>query len=419
MPGDDGDVEVRLVDVDEIPAWEASRAVTFLRSGDLPPALLDFRRQEWDRGRSWGAVSDGRFVGSLRTLAHQLSVPGWGGTTREVTVDALTNVAVSATHRRRGLLRRMLSASLAAATERGDAMSILIAAEWPIYGRFGYAPASQWAQFTLDSRRAGARLLRPPTGVLRATDSAESASVLGPVFDRARLDRAGQIDRDQRWWKRALDPTLRFPGEKGANVVLHEGDDGVDGFVQWHPTKDFEFEHGGEIEVDGLFAADQNAYSALWGYLLSMDVVDRVKAYGRALDEPLPHLLADGRAVQISGLMDAVWVRLLDVPAALAARRYRVDGSLNLEVVDGDLGGDVSGRYRLDGGPGGASCRRDKTAEPDLRLSQRALAAVYLGGPSVRAQHSADLVDEVRPGAIARADAMFGTDLLPWSATGF
>ena len=139
----------------------------------------------------------------------------------------------------------------------------------------------------------------------------------------------------------------------------------------------------------------------------------------RRIDEPVRWLLPDGRALRATYLADGLWLRLLDVPAALSARRYQVADRLVLEIVDDDIGGYAAGRYVLDGGPDGAKCLPSTVDTPDLRVHQRALAATYLGGNSLHAQAITGRVDEISTGALRRADAMFATPIAPWCATGF
>jgi predicted acetyltransferase len=130
-------------------------------------------------------------------------------------------------------------------------------------------------------------------------------------------------------------------------------------------------------------------------------------------------LLGDGRALRQSHYGDGLWLRLLDVPAALSARRYATTGELTLDVVDEDVGGYAAGRFTLRGGPAGAECVSSPRAAVDLRIGQRALASCYLGGVSLRAQIDAGQLEEVTPGAVHRADTMFGTPIAPWCATDF
>ena len=412
-------VRIRQVEVAELTEYQSSKIITFLENPDPTEARVDFWQRSHVPGRSWCASDGSDIVATLRTLPRQLSVPAGSTGTVDVALDALTGVTVSATHRRRGLLRAMITESLAAAHDRGDPVAGLIAAQWPIYGRFGYAPAARFAGGRLERRRPGARLRTPSTGSLRRVELDELRRVAPTVFARARTARAGHINRTDLDWERHLEPKLLGHGATPAVGIVHEGPDGIDGFLRWHPTAEFTLQHGGEVQLDDLFATNQEAYRALWGYLLDLDVVDAVTFSARPPDEPLPWLLEDGRTWQLDEIVDAIWLRLLDVPAALSARGYAGAGRLVLDVVDDAPGGYGAGRFLLDAGPDGATCRPAPELTPDLALSQRALASIYLGEPSLRIQQIAGLVDELAPGALARADIMFATPLLPWVGTEF
>jgi predicted acetyltransferase len=154
-------------------------------------------------------------------------------------------------------------------------------------------------------------------------------------------------------------------------------------------------------------------------YLTGMDAVSEITLRQRPVDEPLRWLLPDGRALHQDYCGDGVWLRLLDVPAALSARRYLSPGRVVLELVDEDVGGYAAGRYVLDGSPDAASCQHADGESADLRLSQRTLASAYFGGFSLRQRSVVEPVDELTPGALDRVDAMFATPLAPWCATSF
>lgn len=418
------DVEV----LNGVPADEASGWLTNVSTSLLgDPHSDNFPRRVhnwlpgWDAERTWGARADGRWVGTLATRTRTLTVPGAGGATRDLAADAVTAVTVAATHRRRGLLTAMIGESLAAARDRGDALSMLIAAEWPIYGRYGFAPASQEAHYTYFPREPNAKPAPVEGGTLRMLERAEVGR-LGPgIFDAARRTRHGQVDRGGAWWARAcgLDGYQLVQDGPAPTYVVHEGPDGPDGLVSWTVSRDFELDGSlGAIKVGDLVAASDTAYRNLWAYLAGIDVISEVTLSARAVDEPVRWLLRDGRALRQTFTGDGLWLRLLDVPAALAARHYAVTGRLMIEVVDDADGGYAAGRYALDAGPDGAECTR--TAESaDLVLSARALASAYLGGYSFAALRLGGGVDELSAGAIARGDAMFGTPLAPWNATGF
>jgi predicted acetyltransferase len=415
---------VHPVPVDESPAWIAAMSTTFLEDAPAVAASnAEWRRRMWIPQRRWGAYADGRWVATLGTLPLSVTVPGVDGRTNEISADALTMVAVSATHRRQGLLRRLLSDSLREARERGDPVSILYAAEWAIYGRFGYSPAEQTARYTLLPRRRGGVV--PPTGDggIRQVDAAEMGRIAPAVFEAARGLRAGNINRSEGLWERMFGLngcTADLVAGRVPVYLVHDGPDGPDGYLTWSGTRDFDMEgrYGG-VAVGELIAARPEAYRRLCEYLTGMDAGEEITLSRRPVDEPLRWLLPDGRALRQDYTGDGVWLRLLDVPTALSHRRYLSPGRLVIEVVDEDTGRYAAGRYVLDGCPDGASCTRADGESPDLRLSQQALASAYLGGFSLHQRALGSTVDELTPSALDRADAMFATPLAPWCATGF
>jgi predicted acetyltransferase len=415
------DVEiVHPVHVDEARSWLANIATTFLEDpeGDNFDRYVEAFRREWGVVRSWGARAHGRWVATLATEPHMLTVPGPRGGTADLAIDGLTAVTVNATHRRRGLLTQMLTEALREAAERGDVMSALVAAEWPIYGRFGYAPASLEAKYTYYPRRSG--ITPAASGQVRQVDAAELGAVAPQIFERARAERAGQIDRHGEWWPRrlGLDGYRPFRSGKAPNLYLHESDDGPDGLLCWSAERDFDIDGQlGSISVSELVAASDTAYRNLWAYLGGIDVIDEVTLPHRPVDEPVRWLLPDGRALRQTYAGDSLWLRILDVPRSLAARSYATPGRLVLDVVD-DTGGYATGCYLLEADDSGSSCERT-SLEPDLELSQRALAGVYLGGFSLRQLRIAGHVRELRAGALDQADVMFGAVPAPWNATNF
>jgi predicted acetyltransferase len=414
---------INPIPVDEVPGWLTTMATTFL---DDPSSAhvarwAAARARNWIPERAWGAQSRGRWIATLATQPRAITVPGPDGATNELTADALTNVTVNATHRRRGLLSAMIGRSLEAARERGDALSILIAAEWPIYGRFGYACAVQDAEYTYFSKNPNAQVRPAGTGTVRQVDVAEYGTIAPAVYDAARRLRPGQVDRRDIWWNRhlGLDGFEIDPAGKNPTRYVHEGPDGPDGLLSWKPTREFELDGSlGAISVEDLVAASDEAYRNLWAYLGGVDVVSEIALPMRPVDEPARWMMADGRALRQNHAGDFVWLRLLDVPAALSARSYTVPGRLVLQVVDDDLDHYGSGRFALDADGAGSSCT-PTGGSPDLRMSQRTLASVYLGGRTFAQARLSGGVDELTTGALARADAMFATGLAPWNATGF
>jgi predicted N-acetyltransferase YhbS len=277
---------VNPVPVGEIAPWLASMATTFLGDPAEASAEAPGRAASWDPARAWGAREAGRWVATLRTLPRSITAPGRA---TELAIDALTNVTVAATHRRQGLLTTMLTESLQAAKDRGDAVSALIAAEWPIYGRFGYAPASDSARYTVRTRDPGSRLLGPARGTVRQVEPEELGRLAPGVFADARPRRAGNIDRPAYWWDRELGLNgVTRPDKKPIVHVVHEGAYGVDGYVSWLSTGHWSLmEDLGQIDIHDLIAANDDAYLALWHYLFGIDVIDRIHLHDRPVDEPL------------------------------------------------------------------------------------------------------------------------------------
>ena len=413
---------VNPIDPAEIAGWAATMAVAFHRDAADPEVVRrhELLRSVWDPDRAWGARDRDRWVATLRTEPRTLTVPGTGDGTSAIPVDAVTNVTVAATHHRRGLMSAMLGASLQAARDRGDALSILIAAEWPIYGRFGYAPATLSAEYTLRRARPGSTV-PGDLGRVRTVDRAEFGAVAPGVFDAARRRNPGQIDRDHGWFDRVLglkefDVSPAVP----ANLLVHDGDDGPDGILGWDPGEDFglvpPFAH---LRASWLAAVTDTAYRDLWAYLGAIDLVDEIRLTERPIDEPARWLLPDARTLVTSAQYDFLWVRLLDVPAALSARRYARPGELVLEVTDENTGGYGAGRYHLQAGETGEASCTPTDAAPDLTLPQRALASVYLGGFTLHALNVTGAITEHKKYALARFDAMFATARAPWCATWF
>lgn len=386
------------------------------------------QRRAWRPDRTWAVRDGNQWVGTLVTEERCLTVPGGGAATRDITVDAVSGVTVSATHRRRGLLTAMIGDSLRAAKDRGDALSVLIPAEWPIYGRFGYAPATQVAKYRFHPRRRGATPVGGTVTGVRHVDPPELRDVAATAFAAARRRRAGQMDRRDPWWQRALGlDGYEVVGAPGRTWAVHEGADGPDGLVAWAPTRGMNITGPqGAARVFDLFAATDDAYRNLWTYLAGLDLVDEIELTERPVDEPIRWLLPDGRALEQVVAVDFLWVRLLDVCAALTARRYAVPGEVVLEVIDGDPGGDMggdtggyaSGRVRLTANGEDVTCTPTREAA-DIRLSQRALAASYLGGFRLRQRSLVGDVEELASGAVDRLDTMFAAPAPPWNQTWF
>ncbi|QOV37423.1 GNAT family N-acetyltransferase [Streptomyces ferrugineus] len=407
-------IDVRPITVADIPDWIRALNTGFLRTPDVTETEIADRASYLEPTRTLGAYDAGRCVATFRSFAQQLTAVG--GT--PVQADAISNVTVSPTHRRRGLLTRMMAHDLAAAKERGDVVATLIAAEYPIYGRYGFGPATWTAQWTVDVHRTGLdpRWSGPDDG--GRIDLVDGADVrkLGPeLHERVRRAQPGAVDRDERWWQTntgALRPD-RSPWTEPFFAVYRSAAGEVEGMVSYKAD-----DHWGDgkqplntATVNWLSATTPAAERALWRYLCSIDWIATVKSDWRAPDDLLPFVLPDPRAAMITSLADWLWVRVLDVVRALEARTYGGEGVLVLEVVD--RSGLSGGRYRLEAAADGASCT-PTTATADLTLDVAELGTLWLGDESAVRLAALGRVREERAGAARVADALLRTSRRPW-----
>jgi predicted acetyltransferase len=344
---------------------------------------------------------------------NELTLPG--GTT--VPASAITAVTVLPTHRRRGILRRMMAADLDASIERGEPLAILIASEYPIYGRYGFGRSADHVRLGVDARSA--RFVRAGGGSVELVQR-DLIRELGPaLYERFRLARPGSILRPGYWWDQTLGIVEAIqPPPKGIRYVLHRDERGApQGYLRYHVDEKWDDRQpASTLVVDELLSCTDEAYARLWRFACEVDLIATVRAEDRPPDEALPWLLEDGRAVQQLHRTDFLWVRLLDPPAALGARRYMAPGRIVLDVQD--EAGYAAGRFALETGLEGASCRRTRETA-DITLDVQALGSLYLGGFSLRALVAAGRATEERPGAVDRADAAFGWNVAPWCSTWF
>ena len=407
-------IEIRSVHEDELPAYLDALSTSFLERPDTARIAAEVRSL-WDLSRALAALDAGRIVGTFRSFASELTVPGLG----RLPATAIAAVSVLPTHRRRGILRGMIDAEHRAVRERGEAVGLLYAAEYPIYGRFGYAPGTIQAAWTLDAH--GTAFHEPASGTIElVTPNEQSRDVIRGVFDAWRVRQPGEIARRDYGWD--FDLGLRESGWeprwKGLLVLHRDAAGTVDGYARYQPEPKWdEGRPRGILKVTDLHSLTADAYAALWQFLAGSDLVATVKAEFRSPAERLPWLLTDQRAALMSGVGDGLWVRLFDIGRALEARAYERTGAVTLEVIDPDLTrGNV--RFRLEAGPDGARCEPTQR-DADLTLHVGALGAAYLGGVRLRDAVLARGADEHRAGALAEADALFATLDPPWCSTFF
>jgi predicted acetyltransferase len=416
-PQDASHVEVRPITENELGTWVHAMDSCFLMP--TPEGAVDYCREFYSPGRSLGAFSGPRCVGTFRNLDLEITVPG--GTF--VPAEGITNVGVVPDHRRRGVLTRMMRAGLDDAVRRGRSLAGLIASEYRIYGRFGFGPATRATGYDIDVRRAGRVRLLDGDQCRVEPVSPDEVRRRGPeLHERFRRTCAGARARDQKRW-RILTGALRNPYRKGtvpSAVLCRDADGTPAGLALYHMRADWSASDPDyAMTVTDLFAAHPRAAAALWRHLLGLEWVNRVTAESVAPDDPLPLLVDNPRACVLrpgSGF-DDLWLRVLDVPRALEARSYDAPGRLVLDVAD--RLGYAAGTFAVEAAADGtASVTR--TGEPaDLALDVSVLGTLYLGDQTVTQLAAAGWLTEQRPGAAHRADLMLRTAFRPWCPDGF
>ena len=406
--------EIRRIREDELPPFIEAMTTAFLERPDVAKVAEEVKGL-WDLDRAWAALDGDRICGTFRSWATELTVPGGA----RLPAAAVSAVTVRPSHRRQGILRRMVAAEHGAARERGEALGLLYAAEYPIYGRFGYGPGCREVTWTLDTKATFVAASDGGVDIVRP--DAASRDAIKAVFDAWRVRTPGEIKRREHGWDYdlALRPTAWGEDWKGFLALRRDASGAVDGYVRYSRPDD-KWEDGqprNVVKVDELHALTDEAYVTLWRFLAEMDWVASVKAERRSMGEPLPWLLTNARSARVSDVTDGLWVRLFDVPRALEARRYDVTGSVVMEVVDAETAGGRT-RVHLDATPDGATCRATDRP-PELTLDVSALGAAYLGGMRLEDAVLACGAEEHRVGALAEADRLMRTADEPWCSTFF
>ena len=366
-------------------------------------------RPGWEQDRSIGAYRGDRIVGSTGAYTFEMTVPGGAS----VPACGVTAVTVQPSARRRGVLTAMMDLQHDQVAERGEPLLILYASESNIYGRFGYGIGTSSLSIEVPTDRGRFRRRFADTGFVDEVTADEAQKAFPAVHDAVVPVRPGFLARSEVFWDRRFhDDKGERGGQSAYFFAVHSDREGaVDGTVLFR-------RQGNQLSVRELLATTPEATAGLWRYILDIDLIATVSARNRPIDEPLRWLLDEPRRMSLTALTDGLWVRVLDIPAALSARRYEVAGSLTF-AVDDPFRPDNSGTYRMEGGPDGATCERLSRGDADIALGVDDLGSTYLGGGSFSSLVAAGRATEHTPGGAARADRMFRTAVAPWSITGF
>ena len=382
-------------------------------------------RLEFDR--SLAAFDGAMPVGTAGAFSFQLAVPGL----LLLPAAGVTWVSVLPSHRRRGVLTSLMRRQLADVRDRGEPLAVLWASESVIYPRYGYGRAMWHADFTLFRGEGALAKTAPADGGLRLRlmDPPAALPELVKVYDAVLPSRPGFIARNELWWRAVVDdpPAHRRPGASPLHCVLAEDDSGPRGYALYSAASRWDDTSlpDAALTVREMVGADAAASAALAADLLSRDLTAEFRLRGRPVDDPLLYQLADPRRAR-PRLTDALWARIIDVPGALARRRYSSPVDAVIEVRD-DLLPSNAGRWRLttagdapDGGGLEASCGpAGASGAADVVLDVTGLGAAYLGGTPLGALATAGLVTEGRPGAVRQLSAALSWDVAPWCPVNF
>jgi predicted acetyltransferase len=411
--------EIRIATADRMRAYTAPLATAFAE--DVTEAEYEdwFRVAEPER---WIAAFEGPAgrdaLGCAGAITFRLTVPGG-----EVAAAGVTGVGVRPDYHRRGILRALMRHQLDDLRARGEPVAILWASEGAIYQRFGYGLATMSGFLEIERTRTAFARHYPTAGSLRLLDEEQALAALPSVYEAMRKVTPGALSRSDVWWRSGAVADREYD-RRGAGPkfrYLYEVDGVAEGYAMFRVKTDWD--HRGsnsQLVVQEAITLTPRALREVWRFLFEVDLVRTVRAGRVPVPNPLHHLLAEPRAL---GLVagDGLWLRVVDLPGALAARRYGTVEAMVLEVTDAFCSWNA-GRWRLEtcgatGAAAGTATRSED--EPDLVLDVTDLAAAYLGGVRLSDLAAVGRVEERTAGALRRADALFSSDRAPWCVTMF
>jgi predicted acetyltransferase len=403
------DLELRAITEEEHPRWSTLIGRAFGEDNSEDDIAAWRKITELDR--TIAALDGGEIVGTAGAFTFEMALPG--GST--LPAAGVTAVSVRSTHRRQGVLTRMMAHQLDDVAGRGEPLAVLTASETPIYGRFGYGLGTQFWGFTVE--RDGARLQAPSTAIgrIRLVEKDEAAKIFPGIRAQVWRRHPGEVDWSQAWWDDWFrDPKDQREGMSERRYAVHESDAGeADGYMGWAAKPKWEGGlAAGSLRVHHLYGLDDDIEAALWEHLFSIDLNKKVVAWDRPVDDPLRWRLADFRRMKVDEVGDHLWVRILDVERCLSARELGADDRLVIELADAFRPA-TAGRYAV---APGACTRTD--ADADLRMDIRDLGAMYLGCVSATTLARAGRVSGSAD-ALTRANRLFASSATPWCRTHF
>lgn len=387
-------------------AWFESVMVAF--GEDLIEDQWKLDQLTLEPNRILGGYDGDKIVGGGGAFSFHMTVPGG-----IAPVAGVTMVGVMPTHRRQGVLTALMARQLADVKAAGEPMAALWASEGSIYQRFGYGLATANGSVDIERDRSAFRKPFAADGKVELRDIESARPSIMRVYDEVRARTPGFYARSSPWYDVLLSDAefrRRGAGARYNAILTRDGQDV--GYVLYRIKSEWlDTGPSNVVIVLELIGSDAQAVQELWRYIFGVDLTTRIRSRIGPADHPLLLMVAEPRRLQLR-VGDGMWLRIVDVAAALAARGYAADGTIVLEVTD-EFMPEVAGRWRLTVGAGRGSA--EATTDPaDLQLEIQDLAAVYMGGFRFASLGRAGRTVQLTPDAHARADALFATAGTPW-----
>lgn len=405
-------IEIRTCNEKELGRYLAVLGSAF--GEPIPEEEVPRFKDVLDLERAFAAFDDDIMVGTGAAFTFEMTVPG-----AVVPTAGVTMVGVLPTHRRLGVMRSLMRRLTDDARERREPVAILWASEESIYQRFGYGLASNQGHISIEKHKAGF-LGRPnPVGRTRLVTLDEARDVLPPIYEAVRPSRPGMLARDAAWWRShslADPPRHRAGGSpKFCSVLSIDGHDQA--YALYRTKGDWAEDATPDawLNVGEVMATTPIAYREIWRFLFNVDLVDRIKAWYLPADLSLTLMMEEPRRLRFAK-SDSLWLRIVDLKAALEARTYAADGSICFSITDEYCPwNDGEWTLTVEDERG----RVQRGGEPDLATDAAGMATVYLGGFTFAELQRSLRLDECTDGAVRRADAVFRTDVAPWCVENF
>lgn len=398
--------EIRVLDrEDDLIAATNVFRTSMVRIPPLPKLSPGQINRVLEPGRTAGAFVGGQLVGTASAATSRLTLPGGA----IVGHAAVTHIGVLPPFTRKGIATDLIRHQLRDVAARGEVVATLRASEATIYERYGYGVASSSQSVEVQTARAA---LRPDVGAggpVRLLDATEAWDVLPRIYAANRPSRPGALDRPDVWWQGLRLRTESF--SRPSYVAVHGEPGSESGFIRYRPinAEKWFVSQENSIMVEDFFAPSAEAYLGLLRFLFGLDLVDRVVFWSLPVDDPLPWLLVDRRAMRVTAVYDETWLRVIDVRKALAARSYVEDGAVTIAVNDPVLPNN-SERFTIASDGAEPTDRRAQ-----LHVGVAGLAAVLLGGATWRSLAVAGLARADDPAALVIADRLLAVHDAPYA----